>query len=240
MITQIKQIIGEHPEWLRSPESSLSFLKASTPASGAGKWTEKGKVLLFVFEEGERLPTLCIKTVRVYSAGDVIRCNYDNLQLLRDGVVGSTYIQMFAKPLYLYNDGDLVFSIETICPGTKFSQDARSVELVVEKYIAWQSHLAKKTKKFRILQQGDMTPDNVLVSGQNVYLVDYDYVGTSYLPGFDLFNFLSKIKLSPEALHTYYEQYFPRYFKAIGAQVKSYSDLFPLYNIEESKRKAKK
>ena len=178
MITQIEKLIRENPEWLRSSRSSLSFMKVSTPSSGTGG-LDNGKVLLLVFEDRERLPTLCIKTTRVYSASDVIRNNYDNLRLLRDGVVGSEYAQMFAKPLYLYDDGDLIFSIETICLGAKFSQNAHSVELVVGKYIAWQSYLAKKAKKFRILQHGDMTPDNVLVSGRGVYLIDYDYAGAS-------------------------------------------------------------
>lgn len=250
MISHIRQMILEHPEWLRRPGVPLSFLKASTPTSGTSMDRGKGKVLLFVFEEGQTSPTLGIKTTRTYSAGDVIKRNYNNLKLLAEGVRGSEHAQMFATPLYLYDDGNIIFSVETICPGVKFFPKARSIELVMEKYIAWQSHLARETKKFQtlgqdiqlpvLIQYGDMTPDNVLVSGENIYLIDYDCVGETQLPGFDLFIFLSKIKLHPEVLHSYYERYFPRYFRNIGAHVESYNVLFPFYYGEEVNRKTKK
>src|SRR3989344_5266371 len=157
---------------------------------------------------------------------------------------------MLAEPLYLYDDGDLIFSIETICSGATFSAEAHSIELVVERYIAWQSYLAQNTKKFQTLgqdiqlpiltQHGDMTPDNVLISDKNIYLIDYDWAGEINLPGFDLFNFLSKTKSRPEILDSYYKQYFPRYFRSVGVHVKSYDILFPFYHEEESNRKAKK
>ena len=129
MIHLLTQLIRQHPEWLRSPGAILSFMKVSTPASG----TElgKGKALLFVFEEGETLPTLCMKTTRTYSAGSVIRQSYANLNMLRDEVEGSEYSEMFAEPLYLYDDGDLIFSIETICSGATFSAEAHSITLFV-------------------------------------------------------------------------------------------------------------
>ncbi|MBI2065652.1 MAG: hypothetical protein HYT68_01105 [Candidatus Zambryskibacteria bacterium] len=248
MITQIKQVIQEHPEWLKSPHTPLSFMKFSTPASGIK--LDKQKVHLFVFEQGEILPTLCVKTTRTYSVGDVIKRNYENLKLLEDGVRGTEFAQMFAVPLYLYDNAGLIFCIESVCPGVILSAQTRGAELVIEKYIAWQSHLARKTKGFLelehgirlpiLVQHGDMTPNNVLVSGRDIHLVDYDYVGIDKLAGFDLFNFLSKIKLRPETLNSCYERYFPHYLKSIGAHVESYKALFPLYHRVEVIRKTKK
>ena len=85
-----------------------------------------------------------------------------------------------------------------------------------------------------------MTPDNVLVYRDRVYLIDYDYAGVSTLAGFDLLNFISKMKISPETRQAYYEQYFPRYFQSIGAQVDSYKSLLSLYHDEEVVRKSEK
>ncbi|MDP3763188.1 MAG: phosphotransferase [bacterium] len=248
MIHIITDIIRKHSDWLRSSHSPLSFMKTSTPFSGTK--ADQSKVLIFVFEEGEIWPTLCVKTTRTYAGGEVIRRNYTNLKLLEEGVRDSEYSQMFAKPLYLYDDGNIIFYIESVCPGIKFSARGHNLELVMGKYIAWQSHLAQNTKKFQmvensirlplITQHGDMTPDNVLISGKNIYLIDYDCAGASSLAGFDLLNFLSRMKLRPETLHSYYEQYFPRYFKSIGAEVPSYESLLPLYHKEEVNRKTEK
>ena len=91
-----------------------------------------------------------------------------------------------------------------------------------------------------LTQHGDMTPDNVLTSDKSIYLIDYDCAGEINLPGFDLFNFLSKTRSRPEILDSYYKQYFPRYFRSVGVHVKSYDILFPFYHEEESNRKAKK
>jgi hypothetical protein len=248
MITKIRQLMLEHPEWLRSSHVPLSFMKFSTPTSGMV--ADKGKVLIFVFEEGEISPTLCIKTTRIYSAVSIIKRNHDNLKLLQEGVTGSEYAQMFAKPLYLYDDGSIIFSVETVCPGAIFSAGTHGVESVMDKYIAWQSYLARGINEFRelengirlpvLVQHGDMTPDNVLVLNQEVYLIDCDYAGKGWLPGFDLFNFLSKLKLSPEMLRYYYELHFPRYFKSIGAHIESYEILIPFYQREEGNRKMRK
>ncbi|MFZ2484906.1 MAG: hypothetical protein WAW81_03135 [Minisyncoccia bacterium] len=220
-------------------------MKMSTPGSGGE--LGKGKVLILVFEEGESKPTLCVKTTRIYSTGGIIKKNHDNLKLLARGVVGTMHASMFAKSLYLHDDGKVVFSIETVCPGARFSAEDRGIELVMEKYISWQSHLADSSRRTQslsdgmllpvLVQHGDMTPDNVLASGEHIYLVDYDYVGENLPPGFDIFNFLSKLKRSPEILRSYNDKYFPRYFESIGAKIESYESLLPLYRRVESKRK---
>ena len=233
MISILDKLVEAHPEWLRATGKPLSFMKTSTPSSGTK--ADQGKVLIFVFEEGEKWPTLCVKTTRVYSNGEVIRRNHANLKLLGEGVRNSEHSKMFARPLYLYDDGEVVFCIESVCPGTRFPTSGQDIELVMERYIAWQEYLAETSKK--LVQHGDMTPDNVHIFGKNIYLVDYDYTGMVELPGFDIYNFISKAKLSSELERLYYDRYFPRYFGSIGMAVKSYEDLFPAYHTAEVRRK---
>lgn len=281
MIFQLTKIIREHPEWLRSPAASLSFLKFSTPSSGSGRGTDRDKVIIFVFESGQATPTICAKTVRNYTAGAVIRQNYDNLQLLEAGIKGGEFASPFASPLYLYDDGELIFCVESICPGVRFSVQTRHLDLVVETYRRWQSHLARTAQSFLttstlkefareriislklppatenvlfdrlqqlpfeaderlplLVQHGDLTPDNVLVSGTDVCFVDYDYVGASSLAGFDLFQLLSKSKYRPELFRQYRDRHFPTYFESVGATIRSYDTVFFLYQLEECQRKA--
>lgn len=280
MIPLLTRLIREHPEWLQSPAAPLSFMKFSTPASGTGTGTDKGKVLLFVFEEGSEEPSLCVKTTRTYPVGDVIRRNHANLQLLEEGVRGSEHSRLFARPLHLHDDGESIFCIESVCPGEMFSSQARAVELVVEEYSAWQRHLArtaesvwrakdvqdlvrgtidmlglsktsalalwdhyqkfplnKDTQLPMLVQHGDMTPDNVLISSDGIHLIDYDYVGVNMLPGFDLFNFLLKSKRHAGPFRSYGERYFPSYFRSIGARAESYEGILFAFYLQELFRK---
>lgn len=263
MISILKKVIRDHPEWLHSSGAELSFLKLSTPSSGAK--LHKGKVLIFVFEEGRELPTLCVKTSRTQADGEEIRRNYKNLKTLS----GS----MFANALYLHDDGKHIFSIETVCPGHKFKVGADNVDLVVDAYCSWQTALLHDVKKSfnpedlktttfnaidlvevpddtkdglkhyyetlaqeievhlpELIQHGDVTPDNVLVHKGHIFFIDYDYVGFSNVPGFDLFHFLMKSK-------SFDERYFKLYFEKIGAHISSYKALFFLFYIQESVRK---
>lgn len=280
MISWLKQVMGENPNWLRKPGSSLSFMKMSTPEPEYG--AEESKVLVFVFEEGERRPTICAKTTRTYSAGEVIRNNYSNLQSLAEGVRGSVYADMFAKPLYLHDKDNLVFSLESVCPGVKFSLLERDTALVIEKYIGWQSHLATSTEKTWgsgditdlanktiktlglsgdsalvlrnyykhlafdsnvklpvLVQHGDFTLDNVLIYGEQINLIDYDHVGISKLPGFDLFNLFLKSEGRIGLLRTNCERYLPQYFGKIGARIapESYDSILFVHYLQERQRK---
>ncbi|HRZ30058.1 MAG TPA: phosphotransferase [Candidatus Paceibacterota bacterium] len=278
MISLITQIVEKHPEWLRGSGAPLSFLKLST--ASLGRYSEEGKVLIFVFEDRQASPTLCIKTVRRYSAGDLIKRNYHNLQVLEKETRGSSFIDMFARPLDFYDDGETIFVIETICPGSMFSAQIQKMSIVIEKYTAWQTYLARLSNEAwtifdiqelvfdliesltlaeesplvlhdyynrlnldfnirlpRIVQHGDMTPDNVLISDKNVYLIDYDYVDFTRLPGFDLFNFLMKSKSQKNFFPDNYERYFLEYFKMIGAEVEAVEGLLFVYYLLEIKRK---
>lgn len=235
MINILTEIIKKNPNWLTCPGSELSFMKVSTPASG--KELNRGKVLIFVFEKNEIFPTLCVKTARTYSGGEIIKLNFSHLQLLTDSLVNTAHKDLFAKPLHIYDDNKIIFSIESACQGEMFSSQNKSIASVFEKYTQWQESLTNSTartlriqdlnkiatdfidallcseetktelsnyyKSFaldpetelpELLQHGDMTPDNVLVNGENIHIVDYDYVGLSRIPGFDLFHFFSKAR----------------------------------------------
>ncbi|HLP44006.1 MAG TPA: hypothetical protein VK145_01890 [Candidatus Nanoarchaeia archaeon] len=88
-----------------------------------------------------------------------------------------------------------------------------------------------------LIQHGDMTPDNVLVDGAKVYLVDYDYVGLSKVPGFDIFHFLSKTVKQTGEFKSYCELYLHKYFDAIGGNVQNIDKLLFTYHMQESLRK---
>lgn len=237
MIPLLTSVIRAHPQWLRRADAPLSFLKVSTPSSG--KEGDKGKVILFVFEDGEKMPTLCVKTVRTYAHAEIIRRNHANLNLLHEG----SSADLFARPLHLHDDGEMIFCIESVCRGAAFLGSPREVALVVEKYCAWQEQLARTaqidpaTRLPILVQHGDLTPDNVLISSSHVHFIDYDYVGVSTLPGFDLFMFLSKLKPHGESLRALCERHFPLYFTCIGLEVTSYELLIPMYRLQELKRK---
>jgi len=118
----------------------LSFLKYSTPNSGKSL---DDKVIFFVFKANEKNPFLCVKTVRTYLAKNTVIKNFDNLKKLNDLTNNSKYENMFAKALYLFDDGENIFSIETVCPGIKTKLNKKRLEIVTKKYIDFQEYLAR-------------------------------------------------------------------------------------------------
>lgn len=273
MIQVINDIIQKNKHWLEHPESELSFLKMNTPASGT--LPHFGKVLIFVFENGRKTPTVCVKTTRTYEAGETIKKNYENLVLLSQL---SSEVITTAKPLLLFDNKEVVLSFESVCPGIKFSSGIATVETVLNAYITWQNGLKSTRvlssadldsvttqtitllglskeneeillKKYssldqdsdfllpELVQHGDMTPDNVLVDGNRVFLVDYDYVGLSKIPGFDIFHFLSKTVKKSGEFKKHCELYLGKYFEAIGGRVKNIDKLLFTYHMQESLRK---
>ena len=280
MINLVKETISKHPAWMKSPGATLSFMKMSTPTSGRS--LDKGKVLIFVFEQGLKTPTLCIKTTRSYSETTLIRQNYQNLCLLRAGIDGSNLDDLFATPLFLYDDKEVVFSIESVCRGQLPPLDSNVLDSVSRMYGDWQVHLLKSSNPSNVwdaleirshvkdtfvylgsevgivekimeyydglpgrenivlpvlTQHGDLTPNNVLLSSDHVSVVDYDFVGLSTLPGYDLFNFILKFKRHSGSFRTTCEPYLREYFKKIGVKILSLEALFFVYHVQEIKRK---
>ncbi|MBI5138656.1 MAG: hypothetical protein HZA95_02565 [Candidatus Vogelbacteria bacterium] len=280
MINLVRRIISGHPEWTSNLNAPLSVMKMSTPTSGRS--LDKGKVLLFVFEPGLKVPTWCVKTTRSYDEAELIRRNYRNLSLLRAGVDNSALSDLFAKPLFLYDNKETIFCIESVCRGQIPSVNQGVLDLVLNAYEDWQVHLLSnsnsnklwlvedlrslikdtvssfnhedmETKKIieyydtllkgdnvmlpALTQHGDLTPNNVLLSGDHVSIIDYDFIGISTLPGYDIFNFILKFHCYDVSFRAICERYLRRYFEKIGVKIVSLDVLFFAYYILEIKRK---
>ncbi|MFM2357473.1 MAG: hypothetical protein RJA61_210 [Candidatus Parcubacteria bacterium] len=277
MIHKIIEIVRNDSKLFGLRGGKLSFMKMSTPSSGR----ELGdKVLIFIFENGATQPILCVKTTRSYKTGETIRFNFENLKRLKKSVEGYKHANIFASPLYLYDDGEFIFSIESVCDGVKLSGRMTHVDFVLREYSLWQAYLSQNSESYwtkddvvrfasetlaslslpdksfsvikkylenfaidsgiklpRILQHGDMTPDNVLISKSSISLVDYDYVSDKALPGSDLFNFIFKLKKNNKDSRIMCERYIRSYFKEINAHVKDYEIILFISYLQEYKRK---
>ncbi|MDD3531282.1 MAG: phosphotransferase [Candidatus Pacebacteria bacterium] len=90
----------------------------------------------------------------------------------------------------------------------------------------------------RIMQHGDLTEDNILISDRGFQIVDCDFIGTTDLPGFDLFGLFRRH--NPKQAKELSRRYLPDYFKSVGATVppEEYETLFFLYYLIERLRKS--
>ena len=106
-----------------------------------------------------------------------------------------------------------------------------SVQDKLLKYIA--QFPSADIKLPRIIQHGDLTLDNLLWSKSGLCIIDYDYVGNSDLPGFDLFSLFHRFNRSN--LVELCREYFPFYFKKIGGEFRGddYRGLLLLYRLIE-------
>jgi len=277
MIRIFDKVIKENlTELLTNNNLPLSYLKFSTVTSGSDL---SDKVVFFVFKKDTPKPFLCLKTVRNYEAKHAILRNFNNLKKLNKLTDNSPYDHMFAKALYLYDDGENVFSIETICSGRRIKLNKKKLEFIVTEYIKFQEYLTRHnsestvdieqfTKEIvtqarlkesdqheilnfitslpltgmrlpRLIQHGDLTEDNALLSKDGLSIIDYDFTGVTDLPGFDLFSFFNRYNQS-EVKNLCYK-YLPEYFRRIGADLggDNYDGLFFLYRfIEGNLRKS--
>jgi len=265
-----KTIVDKLPDLINGAGESLELLKYSTPTSGKSL---NDKVIFFVFKPREKVPFLCVKTVRSYDAREIIIRNFDNLKKINTLTASSPYFDLFAQALYLHDDGENIFSIETICPGKRIKLNKKKLSFVVAEYIGFQEYLAKNSsesvsdiKDFvkeiisksklkeldqqkllqftetlpldnvklpRLIQHGDVTEDNILLSKKRLCIIDYDFVGVTDLPGFDLFGLFSRFNQSEVKELCY--KYFPKYFSRIDVDVESnkYKGLLFLYFLIE-------
>lgn len=265
-----KTIVDKLPDLINGAGESLELLKYSTPTSGKSL---NDKVIFFVFKPREKVPFLCVKTVRSYDAKETIVRNFDNLKKINTLTASSPYFDLFAQALYLHDDGENIFSIETICPGKRIKLNKKKLSFVVAEYIGFQEYLAKNSsesvsdiKDFvkeiisksklkeldqqkllqftetlpldnvklpRLIQHGDVTEDNILLSKKRLCIIDYDFVGVTDLPGFDLFGLFSRFNQSEVKELCY--KYFPKYFSRIDVDVESnkYKGLLFLYFLIE-------
>lgn len=222
-------------------QGEYDFLKYSTPNSGANR---EDKVIFLAFPQGSGMPSRCIKTVRTYEAKEVIHKGFKNLQKLNALTKDSAYERLFPQALGLYDDGEQIFSIEEAAQGRRERLTPAMLGELLETYTGFQAHIAhgplRSADQFaqellppelyahyqklphadlqlpRVLQLGDLTEDNVLVSAQGPQVVDFDHVGLVELPGFDLFALLRR--LDPRRARARWEEVLPTYLSAIGAQ----------------------
>ena len=271
MIKIFEKVIKEHlAGYVSEKDFPLSYLKFSTVTSGSGL---NDKVIFLVFKNRASLPFLCLKTVRNYEAKQAILRNFNNLKILNTLVAGSPYVRIFAQAIYLYDDGENIFSIETACPGERVKLDKKKLKVVMADYFGFQEYLAKRgdgstrgieqlaketvTKSGfnesdqhkllgylaqlsptnirlpRVIQHGDLTLDNILLSENGLCIIDYDYVGSSDIPGFDLFGLFHRFNRAD--LPKLCKEYFPTYFKKIGGEFldDNYRGLLFLYYLIE-------
>ncbi|GEM_PF-1291456 len=85
----------------------------------------------------------------------------------------------------------------------------------------------------RVIQHGDLTEDNILLSKDGLCVIDYDFVGNIDLPGFDLFGLFRRY--NQYEAKSLCNKYLPEYFTKIGAKidVNKYDGLLFLYYFTE-------
>ena len=276
MIKIFERVIRERAtQYLKEGDFPLSFLKFSTVTSGK---TLNDKVIFLVFKNNAGVPFLCLKTVRIYKARDVIIKNYSNLKDLNALMCETPSSSLFAKAIHLHDDGENIFSIETVCPGQRPVLDKKSLGFVVAEYSGFQEHVARrrpeqlfsgeqfareiltssglgesdqdKVLEFadslavakpmlpRVIQHGDLSEDNILISKRALHIIDYDFVGVTTLPGFDLFGLFNRYDRSK--IKELFLEYMPKYFSRVGAEVEEsqYEYLsFLYYLVERTLRK---
>lgn len=132
MIKLIEKIIKDK----LSDGSHFDFVKYSTPLSGDGFG---GKVLFFIFVDGQKNPSFIVKTVRRYEESFVIKEGFNNLSNLNKLVSDTKYSRMFPRALYIYDDKkEFIFSIESACIGTKTTNENK----ILNKYIDFQKSIS--------------------------------------------------------------------------------------------------
>lgn len=182
---------------------NFNNLKRLNTLTAGSKYARLFAEALYLYDDGKNI--FCIESACL---GKKI-----NLDKERLGAVVTEYID-FQEYLAKQDSGSLR-DIEQLAKETiaKSGLNEPNQQKLLE-YIA--KLPLSKIKLPRIIQHGDLTPDNLLLSSNGLCIVDYDYVGNSDIPGFDLFGLFHRF--SPADLLKLCEEYFPTYFEKIGGQ----------------------
>jgi len=265
MIQHIEKIIRDKG---LCGDEKLSFLKYATPASGRHL---DDKVLFFVFRDTESTPFLCIKTIRSYYAHDVLVHNFFSLKKVHTLTKCGPYEDLFVEALFLYDDGEFVWSVERVGKGKRMRFTPAMVKDFVSTYTHFQksiideekpriedvceyvkntietSKLSPKSKEMvthflqelpslplavpAIMQHGDLSQDNILVSQKQFHVIDCDYTDLIYLPGFDIFHFIYRHHTT--GVNTLLEESLSHYFEIIGVNIskEQYKQLYVMYYL---------
>lgn len=205
----------------RVPEcqgTHLSWVTFSTAGSGMNM---NAKILGFVFKNNDTVPFLTIKTVRDSRALPILAQSDANLRTL-SGIYPSAFAQavyidttLFSAEtfvpgtrVYEWTESHLTSFLNTYIPFQKKARGTGVIDmqtqietlarrfLSVEEYTrfmhACRPHFPNRTLPAYI-QHGDVTRDNVLFHDTEAYIVDYEHAHLTTLPGYDIYNLISRI-----------------------------------------------
>lgn len=203
---------------------NLQRLNALTAGSGFDQMFSRAVCL---HDDGENV--FSIETGR---SGEKIGQDKNKLmKVVADHFLFQEYVKKNSSEKSLVNLED--FANETVLRSGLSAEDQSRI-------LAYFSKLpSSRIRLPRIIQHGDLTPDNILITDHSLCVVDYDDVGNTDLPGFDLYSLFRRFSWAefPEL----FKEYFPEYIKRVGGEVEGsdYRGLIFLYNfIEYTQKKA--
>lgn len=275
MIALIEKIIREKLLSEINVGVTLDFLRFCTPTSGSAL---NDKVIFLIFRRGDSSPFLCVKTTRNYAARDVVVKNFQNLSMLHKLVSKTSFENLFSLPLFLYDDGENIFSAERTCLGRRARDSIKDISFIIKQYGAWQSLSAKNVNDFvddisacgsalvektalsqeikkelveylfrlpasgsfqlpKVIQHGDLTLDNILIRREQISVIDYDYVGISFIPGFDIWSLL--YRALGKNFKNMHKSYFDDFYRSMGIHIDNYKAIFYIFYLTELALKKK-
>ncbi|MBI2673868.1 MAG: phosphotransferase [Candidatus Zambryskibacteria bacterium] len=175
---------------------------------------------LYLHDDGKNI--FCIETACL---GERIKLNKERLKIVLADYLG--FQEYLAK-----RDNSPMRDIKQLAEETAIKSGLN--ELDRHKLLEYITQKPPTSIKLpRIIQHGDFTLDNLLWSKNGLCIIDYDYVGNSDIPGFDLFGLLHRFDQAD--LSSLCKKYFPEYFKKIGGESldDNYRGLLLLYHMTE-------
>ncbi|MEK7138175.1 MAG: phosphotransferase [Patescibacteria group bacterium] len=197
--------------------SNLKKLNSLTEGSPYERLFAKA---LYFHDDGENV--FCIETA---CPGRRLSKDKDKLAVVVKGYVG---FQEYAAK----SDGFYLRSMEQLAKEAVINSGLNQKEQMG--LLAYVETLPFSDIKLpRIIQHGDLTLDNILFSQKGLGIIDYDFVGNTDIPGFDLFGLFRRFDRT--LLSKLLTEYFPTYFEKIGSKYSSHDNrrLIFLYHLIE-------
>ena len=240
-------------------DGQLSYTTFSTAGSGMNV---EAKILGFIFKGSDLSPCLTVKTVRDSRALPVLIQSVTNLRTLSskypEAFARAVYIDpgLFSAETFVpgtriqeWSNAHLNLFLETYMA---FQKKARSVgtidmqtqiETLARRFLSPEEsvtfieqcrpHFPNQTLPAYI-QHGDITRDNILFDDGRVYIVDYEHAHMTTVPGYDIYNLISRIPGQDVKAHL------THYAEQLGFTYnESHLALFPvLHELLEAQKKS--